>query len=180
MQSRGDGSAEAVIGCDTVVVLDGVIYGKPADAAAGPQHAAGAGRQDPRGDSAALVVLLPGEERTAVARTEVSFRAMDGRMLDWYVRHRGVARARGRLRDPGCRARRCVGGLSGEYENVVGLPLASLLDLYPRAARRLSGHPPARGRRARRGEADPAVQSGWQPCRAATGVRYTARLVAPR
>ena len=26
------GAAEAVLGCDTIVVLDGVIYGKPADA----------------------------------------------------------------------------------------------------------------------------------------------------
>jgi septum formation protein len=127
-------SAEVVLGCDTVVVLDGKIYGKPADE--------GAARETLRTLSGAThevlsgLVLLLGEgecgggERTALARTEVQFRTLDEPMLDWYM---ATGEWRGRaggyaIQGAGAAL---VRGIAGDYENVVGLPLASLLDAYP-------------------------------------------------
>jgi septum formation protein len=128
-RTAAGGAAEAVIACDTVVSLDGSIYGKPADA---PQArrtlAALAGRTHLV--TSGLVVLLPGEERTAVACTEVSFRALPQRLLDWYLATGEWQGRAGGYAIQGAGAA-LVTALSGEYENVVGLPVATLLDLYP-------------------------------------------------
>jgi septum formation protein len=127
--SSAGGDSEVVIGCDTIVVLDGVIYGKPPDAQVARRTiAALAGRTHEV--MSGLAVLLPGEERTAVARTAVSFRALDDEQLDWYV---STGEWRGRS---GGYAIQGVGSklvlsVDGEEENVVGLPLATLLELYP-------------------------------------------------
>ena len=128
------GSHELVLGCDTVVVLNGTIYGKPA------------GEQDARETLGALsgathevlsglVLLRPGSglqdaERTAVARTAVSFRALEPGLLDWYL---ATGEWRGRAGGYGIQGAGAalVRAVSGDYENVVGLPLASLLDIYP-------------------------------------------------
>ena len=123
------GEGEVVIGCDTVVVLDGRVHGKPADEAQARRTLATlAGRTHEV--TSGLAVLLGGEERTAIARTEVSFRAIDERLLEWYL-------ATGEWRDraggyaiQGAGAA-LVRSLEGEYENVVGLPVARLLDLCP-------------------------------------------------
>jgi septum formation protein len=124
------GEPEVVIACDTVVALDGRIYGKPADADHAREIlAALAGRTHEV--TSGLVVLTDGEERTAIARTEVSFRAMGRRMLDWYLATGEWRERAGGYAIQGAGAV-LVRSISGEYENVVGLPVASLLDLYPR------------------------------------------------
>jgi septum formation protein len=121
--------SEVVIACDTVVALDGLIYGKPADAEqarstllalAGRAHVVTSG----------LVVLLDGEALTAIARTEVSFRSISTQMLDWYVDSGEWRERAGGYAIQGAGAA-LVRAIDGEYENVVGLPVASLLDLYP-------------------------------------------------
>lgn len=125
---------EAVIGCDTIVVLDGVIYGKPADArVARATVAALSGRTHEV--LSGLAVLLPGErseivQRTAVARTKVTFRTLDDDLLDWYV---GTGEWRGRSGGyaiQGAGAELAV-AIDGEEENVVGLPLLTLRELCP-------------------------------------------------
>ena len=68
--------------------------------------------------------------------TAVTFRALDDGALDWYVAHGRVARTRRRLRDPGRAARRSCERIEGDYVNVVGLPVAALLDLSPELLRR--------------------------------------------
>jgi septum formation protein len=122
-------ATEAVIGCDTIVVLDGVIYGKPADeAAARATLGALCGRTHEV--ISGLALLLGEEQRTAVARTSVTFRALDEQLLDWYV---GTGEWRGRSGGyaiQGAGARLAV-AVAGEQENVVGLPLTTLLELYP-------------------------------------------------
>ena len=126
------GVPEVVVGCDTLVALDGVIYGKPADerqaaddlvlgAAQGPQRL-------PR--LALLFGAEQGRERTAIARTGVAFRELSDELLAWYLatgEWRGRAGAYA-IQGAGAALVRSV---RGDYENVVGLPLASLLDLYP-------------------------------------------------
>ncbi len=120
---------EAILGCDTIVVLDGVIYGKPPDAQAARETITALGGRTHEVISG-LAVLLPREERTAVARTRVTFRPVDERLLEWYV---GTEEWRGRsggyaIQGAGAKLALAV---EGEEENVVGLPLAALLDVYP-------------------------------------------------
>lgn len=126
---RASVAREAVLGCDTLVALDGRIYGKPAD-----EHEARATLGALSGAThevlSGLVLLLPDEERTAVARTAVTLRELDGELLDWYLaREEWRGRAGGyAIQGAGAALVRAV---QGDYENVVGLPLASLLDLWP-------------------------------------------------
>jgi septum formation protein len=132
--ARLPGRAEAVIGCDTIVVLEGTVYGKPADereARATLSALSGATHEVLSG----LALLLPGEERTALARTAVTFRALDPQELDSYV-----ATGEWRERSGGYAIQRAgatlVRAVEGEIENVVGLPLASLIRIYPELVRR--------------------------------------------
>ncbi len=69
-------------------------------------------------------------QRTAVARTKVTFRTLDEGMLDWYL---ATGEWRGRaggyaIQGAGAALVRSV---EGDYENVVGLPLATLLEMHP-------------------------------------------------
>lgn len=124
------GARETVIGCDTIVVLDGVIYGKPphADAARATLTALGGRTHEVL---SGLAVLLPGEERTALARTRVSFRELDAELLDWCV-DAGEWRGRsGGYAIQGATGARLALALDGDEDNVVGLPLATLLALCP-------------------------------------------------
>jgi septum formation protein len=128
------GRAEAVIGCDTIVVLDGTVYGKPVDARearATLSALSGATHEVLSG----LALLLPGEERTALARTAVTFRALEPQELDSYV-----ATGEWRERSGGYAIQRAgatlVERVEGEIDNVVGLPLASLIAIYPELIRR--------------------------------------------
>ena len=126
------GVPEVVVGCDTLVALEGVIYGKPADerqaretlrALSGAEHEVVSGL-------ALLFGAEQGRERTAIARTGVTFRELSEELLAWYLAT-GEWRGRaGAYAIQGAGAA-LVKSVRGDYENVVGLPLASLLDLYP-------------------------------------------------
>jgi len=132
------GAREVVLGCDTIVVLDGEIYGKPPDARAARRTLAALGGRTHEVLSG-LALLLPGEQRTTVARTLVTFRALDARLLDWYVQT-GEWRGRsGGYAIQGAGSRLAL-ALEGEAENVVGLPLAALLELYPELVQ-IHSHP---------------------------------------
>jgi septum formation protein len=127
--ARIPGVSELVLGCDTLVALDGVIYGKPGDERAARESLlalSGATHEVVSG----IALLLAGEERTALARTAVTFRVLSQELLDWYLA-KGEWRGRaGGYAIQGAGAA-LVQAVEGDYENVVGLPLAALLDLYP-------------------------------------------------
>ncbi len=129
-RARASAAREAVLGCDTLVAFGRRIYGKPAgerEARAALEALSGATHEVVSG----LALLLPGEEeRTAVARTAVTFRELDCELLEWYLaRGEWDGRAGGyAIQGAGAALVRAV---QGDYENVVGLPLASLLDLWP-------------------------------------------------
>jgi septum formation protein len=120
---------ETVLGCDTVVALHGVIYGKPSDeeAARATLRALSGATHEVLGG----VALLAGaDERTGVACTEVSFRALTDELIEWYLA-RGEWRGRaGGYAIQGAGAA-LVTAVRGDYENVVGLPLALLLEMCP-------------------------------------------------
>jgi nucleoside triphosphate pyrophosphatase len=126
---EADAPRARVLGVDTVVALAGRVYGKPANEAqaretlralSGSTHAVLSG----------VALIEDGRERTALAATEVVFRALDEELIDWYVA-RGEWRNRaGGYGIQGAGAA-LVREVRGDYENVVGLPLAMLLDLCP-------------------------------------------------
>jgi septum formation protein len=126
----GASKTEVVLGCDTLVAFEGTIYGKPGDeraARATLRALSGATHEVLSG-----LALLGGNapERTAVVRTAVTFRELGEGMLDWYLA-RGEWRGRaGGYAIQGAGAA-LVRRVEGDYENVVGLPLAALLDICP-------------------------------------------------
>jgi septum formation protein len=133
------GAAEAVLGCDTIVVLDGVIYGKPPDAATARRTLAALGGRTHEVISGIAILFGEGSEsgatgaaveRTAVVRTRVTFRELDQGLLDWYV---GVEEWRGRSGGYAIQGEGAALALAidGEVENVVGLPLKTLVELCP-------------------------------------------------
>lgn len=126
------GEPEIIIGCDTIVALDGRIYGKPPDAAAAAdtiRALAGRTQQVISG----LAVLVGEEERSDIAVTEVTFKPVEPEELEWYV---GTGEWRERSGGYAIQgeASRFVESCRGEVENVVGLPLGPLARLCPELA----------------------------------------------
>jgi septum formation protein len=126
-------SGPVVLGVDTVVVLDGVVYGKPACLAearetlerlSGRVHEVVSGVAVVEGGGAAPVV------RTASATTRVAFRQLDASTLDWYLATGEWRERAGGYAIQG-RGAALVARIEGDYLNVVGLPVPALLDLLP-------------------------------------------------
>lgn len=131
--ARRPGAAEAVLGCDTIVVLDGTIYGKPADEAAARATIAALGGRTHEVISG-VALLLGGEEaeeRTALARSRVTFRALDEQLIDWYLATEEWRGRSGGYAIQGATGARLALAVEGEEENVVGLPLRALIELAP-------------------------------------------------
>jgi septum formation protein len=116
-----------VLGVDTTVVLDGRIYGKPADAGAaermleelsGRTHAVVSG----------LCLITPGWEVVETAATLVTFRALTPRDLGRYVASGEWEGRAGGYAIQGLGAT-LVDRVEGDYLNVVGLPASLLVRL---------------------------------------------------
>jgi septum formation protein len=114
-----------VLGADTVVALDGRIYGKPRDAAQAREYV---GRLNGRTHEVVGGIALARDGEivaTAVEVTHVTFRNSDAAALDRYV---ATGEWEGRA---GGYAIQGAGGalverIDGDYLNVVGLPLDRL------------------------------------------------------
>jgi septum formation protein len=119
-----------VLGADTDVALDGDILGKPADAErarAFLERLAGRTHHVVGGIALARDGELVAE---AVEVTAVEFRRLSAATIDWYVATREWEGRAGGYAIQG-RGAALVAGIEGDYLNVVGLPLARLLDLCP-------------------------------------------------
>jgi septum formation protein len=127
--ATSDEDAETVLGVDTVVVLDGEVIGKPRDQSEARAHLERlAGRTHEVWSGVAI--LGPGGERVAAARTTVTFRARDDRLLDWYLGGGEWRERAGSYAIQG-RGAALVEGIEGDYWNVVGLPVPLLVRLAP-------------------------------------------------
>jgi septum formation protein len=116
-----------VLGVDTVVALDGVIYGKPLDAGqarATLDALAGATHQVVSG----LALARGRQVETSTAVTDVTFRALSAAQIEWYLATGEWRERAGGYAIQG-RGAALVRAISGDYLNVVGLPAATLLDL---------------------------------------------------
>jgi septum formation protein len=116
-----------VLGADTLVTLDGAILGKPRDAAQAAEYLgrlAGRSHEVVGGIALAREGVVVAE---AVEVTEVAFRALTAAEVEAYV---AVGEWEGRAGGYAIQGRGAtlVRGIAGDYLNVVGLPLARLLD----------------------------------------------------
>jgi septum formation protein len=130
------GRDEAVVlGVDTDVAIDGRLLGKPADEAGARERLEALSDRTHEVLSGVVVVGTAlgtgvGVERSAVARTEVTFDTLDRETLNFYL-------ASGEWRDrAGAYAIQGLGSIlittiSGDFSNVVGLPVPTLLELLP-------------------------------------------------
>lgn len=118
-----------VLGADTVVCLEGRIYGKPEDSetARATMRALSGRRHTVVGG---ICLTEDGRARTAAARTEVEFRALGEKLIDWYLRSGEWRDRAGGYAIQG-RGAALVKRIEGDYLNVVGLPVATLLELAP-------------------------------------------------
>jgi septum formation protein len=122
------GAGGLVLGADTLVSLEGDILGKPRDAAEARDHL---GRLAGREHAVVGGIALARDGRLvaeAVEVTTVRFRTLEPADLDWYVAQGEWEGRAGAYAIQG-RGAALVAGIEGDYLNVVGLPLARLLDL---------------------------------------------------
>ncbi len=118
-----------VIACDTDVVLDGEVLGKPADAAESKKYL---DRMSGRAHTvmSGLVLVQDGEERSGLERTEVVFKDISDAEKQRYV---NFGEWEGRS---GGYAIQTLGStlverVEGSISNVVGLPVGLLVQLAP-------------------------------------------------
>ena len=120
---------ELVLGVDTTVVVDGRAYGKPADREeaertlrllSGREHEVWSG----------LALVRAGEETTAADSTRVRFRRVGDDLLRWYLDSGEWRERAGGYAIQG-RGAALVETVDGDFWNVVGLPVAKLVDIAP-------------------------------------------------
>ena len=121
---------DLVLGADTDVGLDGDVLGKPRDAAHARELLARlSGR---RHEVVGGIAIAEHGEITLheIVVTAVDFRPLDPATIDWYV---ATGEWEGRAGGYAIQGKGAalVAGIEGDYLNVVGLPLARLLDLRP-------------------------------------------------
>jgi len=118
-----------VIACDTDVVLDGEVLGKPADAA---EARAYLDRMSGRAHEvmSGLVVIEDGEERSGLEKTTVVFKDLSDEEKDRYVRF-GEWEGRSGGYAIQTLGSTLVERLEGSVSNVVGLPVGLLAELAP-------------------------------------------------
>jgi septum formation protein len=123
----GGADERPVLGVDTEVVVDGHVYGKPADASdaeamlealSGKAHEVVSG----------LCLVTPGWEELRHEVTRVSFRSLTPRELGLYVASGEWRERAGGYAIQG-RGAALVDRIEGDYLNVVGLPAALLVEL---------------------------------------------------
>ena len=133
-----------VLGVDTEVVLDGEVLGQPADAAEARAMLARLAGREHRVLSG--VAVLGAREATGVEETRVRLIPLDDARLD-----AEVARGEWRGRAGGYAIQESGGGLvaaiDGDYDNVVGLPVALMHRLLADAC---ADSPPPGGNPVRR------------------------------
>jgi septum formation protein len=121
---------EIVLGVDTLVATELEIWGKPPSADAAREtlrHLAG---RTHTVYSGVALVRADGAVQVATAATEVTFRAVGDEVIDWYVRSGEWEGRAGGYAIQG-RGGALVERIAGDYLNVVGLPVATLLGLWP-------------------------------------------------
>jgi len=126
--------AASVIGCDTVVSLNGAILGKPADAfAAREMLSALSGRRHEVYSGVAVVSVPEGLVRLGYRQVEVEFCELSDSAIAEYVKTGEPLDKAGAYSIQG-RAAPFIRGIRGDYYAVVGLPLQLTVELLALSA----------------------------------------------
>jgi septum formation protein len=121
---------EVVLGVDTLVAIGLDIWGKPPDETAARDTLRRLQGRTHEVVSGVALVGSDGVVRAATATTRVTFRPMDEPTLDWYLASGEWRERAGGYAIQG-RGGALVERIEGDYLNVVGLPVGTLLDLWP-------------------------------------------------
>lgn len=135
-QSRPDQGSILVVAADTVIDIDGKIFGKPIDDDDSRRMLRTlSGRSHDVVTGLAVIGCKPGETAASVelaaGRTEVWMRNIDADDLDWYIDSGEPNGKAGAYAIQG-QGSLLVDRIEGSYQNVVGLPLPLLDDLTRR------------------------------------------------
>lgn len=124
---RPDGADDPVLAADTTVVLDGRVYGKPADES---EARAMLGRLSGRTHEVhtAIAVVHSGGAATRLCTSRVTMRAIAPEELEWYCATGEPYDKAGGYAIQG-RAAVFVSRLDGSYSGVMGLPLCETWEL---------------------------------------------------
>ena len=121
---------EVVLGVDTIVVTDLEIWGKPPNEDAARETLRRLGGRTHTVISAVALIDEDGAVRADEAMTRVTFRPLDEAMIEWYLRSGEWDGRAGGYAIQG-RGGALVERIDGDYLNVVGLPVGTLLGLWP-------------------------------------------------
>ena len=138
----GQANGRPVLAADTVVVIDGLVLGKPVDSDdAKRMLRLLSGRSHEVVTAVALMSTRRGQSDAvtdaSIESTVVEFTALDTAEIDWYVATGEPADKAGSYAVQGL-ASRFVTRIEGSYSNVVGLPMALVYAMCTRAGILLS------------------------------------------
>ncbi len=122
---------EVVVAGDTTIELDGMVFGKPRDADAATAmltQLAGRAHHVHTGLAVRWGIGIGEAIETHVATTEVTMVPHDAALIEWYVTTGEPLDKAGAYAIQG-RGDLLVAGVTGSVSNVVGLPLAVLVEL---------------------------------------------------
>lgn len=138
-----EGPPRFVLGADTIVVLDGIVLGKPADAAHARRMLARlCGRRHRVVTGVAVVHSATRRHWTTAVNSHVEMRAAEAEEIAVYVATGEPLDKAGGYAVQGEGGRRFVTAVEGSESNVIGLPVEETLALLERAARELAAAPP--------------------------------------
>lgn len=118
---------EIIIAADTIVVKEGVLFPKPADdqqAAEFLRELSGKTHQVITG----VTVLAGGEQYDFAGLSQVKFKRLDDELIEQYVAS-GDARDKAGAYGIQTQGMLFVEMIAGDYQNIVGLPVAELVEL---------------------------------------------------
>jgi septum formation protein len=128
--AAGITDGEIVLGVDTVVAVELEIWGKPPNADAAAETLRRLSGRTHTVVSGVALVRPAGDVQAATATTRVTFRELSEPLVEWYVATREWEGRAGGYAIQG-RGAALVESIDGDYLNVVGLPVATLIDLWP-------------------------------------------------
>jgi nucleoside triphosphate pyrophosphatase len=127
--AAGHDGKTPILTVDTVVALDGALYGKPAsEEEARATLSALSGRTHTV--VSAITLWRDDRVRGAAVFTDVDFRRLDAATLEWYLASGEWRERAGGYAIQG-RGSALVWAIKGDYLNVVGLPVVALLEIWP-------------------------------------------------
>jgi septum formation protein len=122
-----------VIGADTIVVVEGQIFGKPLDRADAKRMLQQlSDREHLVVTGYVLLNMVASKKLNGVEETRVKIKALEQREIEWYINTDEPLDKAGGYAIQG-KGAFMVEWIKGSYTNVVGLPLRQLLELFQQA-----------------------------------------------